>query len=192
MKTGLFFGSFNPIHIGHIAIAGYVLEFSDLEELWFVVSPHNPLKLQTDLADDTHRLEMVRRVIDDFYPKFQVCDMEMNMPRPSYTIDTLRVLKEKYPHRNFYVVMGSDSMDTISQWKDYELLLDNHQILVYPRLGSDVEKIKNKYHVDVVTAPVIEISSTFIRSCLKNGIDVRYYMPTKAYEYMMDKRVYAE
>jgi nicotinate-nucleotide adenylyltransferase len=192
MKTGLLFGSFNPIHVGHIAIAGYVIEFSDLDELWFVVSPQNPLKLQTDLADDTHRLEMVKRVIDDFYPKFQVCDMEMNMPRPSYTIDTLRVLKEKYPHRNFYVVMGSDSMDTISQWKDYELLLDNHQILVYPRLGSDIEKIKNKHHVDVLAAPAIEISSTFIRNCRKNGIDVRYYMPTKAYEYMMDKKVYAE
>jgi nicotinate-nucleotide adenylyltransferase len=192
MKTGLFFGSFNPIHIGHIAIAGYVLEFSDLEELWFVVSPQNPLKDKADLANDGHRLKMVKKAIEDFYPKFHICDIEMNMPRPSYTIDTVQILEEKYPQRNFHVVMGSDSMDTISQWKDYKSLLNNHQILVYPRLGSDIDKIKADYQVDVVTAPIIQISSTFIRDCIKNGLDVRYFMPVKAYEYMMDNRVYME
>jgi len=191
MKTGLFFGSFNPIHIGHVAIAGYIVEFTDLEELWLVVSPHNPLKPQAQLADIRHRMEMVKLAVANLSPSMGVCDVEMQLPQPSYTIDTLKVLGEKYPQRQFTVIMGADSIDSIGKWKDSASLLNDYRIMVYPRLGSDMERIKREYHVETLAAPIIELSSTFIRQCLRDGKIVQYFMPSEAYRYMLTNRVYS-
>jgi len=190
MSTGLFFGSFNPIHLGHIAIAGYMLEFVGMDELWFVVSPQNPLKLQSDLAEDKHRLEMVKLAIQEYTPRFQVCDIEMQMPRPSYTIDTLKQLEKKHGDRRFMIIVGSDSIDTITQWKDFESLLSNYKIFVYPRMGSDIEKIKVMYPVEIISAPIIEMSSSFIRDLIRKGKSVQYFMPNQAYRYMINHNVY--
>jgi nicotinate-nucleotide adenylyltransferase len=190
MKTGLFFGSFNPIHNGHIAIAGYILEFTDLEEIWFVVSPQNPLKKQHLLAPDKHRLEMTRLAIEDFKPKISLCDIEMNMPRPSYTVDTLKALDEQYPMREFAVLMGADSMESIHRWKGFETLLNSYRIMVYPRLGSNVNKICRKYKVEIIDAPIMEISSTFLRSSILKNKKVDYFMPIKAYRYLINNNLY--
>ena len=190
MKTGLFFGSFNPIHLGHLMIAGYMLEFTDIDELWFVVSPHNPLKEKSELADDFHRLEMVKLAIKEFSPKMQVCEIEMSLPKPSYTVNTLKVLKEKYPEKEFVVIMGSDSMDTIEKWKDYKTLLEENSIYVYPRLGSDLKEIEKKYPVTIINAPVIEISSTFIRNSLKDNKNMEFFLPSKVLEYLQKNCIY--
>ena len=190
MKTGLLFGSFNPIHNGHIAIAGYMLEFSDLEEVWVVVSPHNPLKAQADLAPDKHRLEMVRLAIEEYQPQLSLCDIEMTMPRPSYTIDTLRVLKGKYPEREFAVLMGADSMDTIEKWKSYETLLSENRIMVYPRLGSNIKLISAKYNVEIINAPIMEVSSTFIRESISEGRRMDYFLPSNVYGYILNNNIY--
>lgn len=190
MKTGLFFGSFNPIHNGHIAIAGYMLEFTHLEEVWLVVSPHNPLKEQAELAPDNHRLEMVRLALEEYQPKISLCDIEMSMPRPSYTIDTLKALRAKHPEREFTVLMGADSMHSIERWKDYQSLLANNRIMVYPRLGSNTNELKAKYNVDIVNAPIMEISSTFLRKALSQGKRVDYFMPPRAYQYLLDNKIY--
>lgn len=190
MKTGLFFGSFNPIHNGHIAIAGYMLEFTNLEEVWVVVSPHNPLKDQADLASDKHRLKMVRLAIEVYQPRISLCDIEMTMPRPSYTIDTLRVLKDKYPEREFTVLMGADSMDTIKRWKDFEALLNENHVMVYPRLGSNINLISAKYNVEIINAPVMEISSTFIRKSISEGRRMDYFLPAKINSYILTNNIY--
>lgn len=190
MKVGLFFGSFNPIHIGHLVIAGYMLEFTDIEELWFVVSPHNPLKDIKDLADDEQRLKMVELATENHLPKMQVCSIEMDLPKPSYTIDTLKILKEKHPEKSFVIIMGSDSIDTIEKWKDYQNLLKDNTIYVYPRLGSDTKIIEQKYPVTIVNAPVIEISSTFIRKCIGVSRDVSYLLPEKVDRYIKKHGIY--
>jgi len=190
MKTGLFFGSFNPIHLGHLMIAGYMLEFTDIDELWFVVSPHNPLKEKSELANDSHRLEMVKLAIKEFSPEIQVCDIEMSLPKPSYTVNTLKVLKEKYPEKEFVVIMGSDSMDTIEKWKDYKTLLEENTIYVYPRLGSDIHQIEKKYSVTIINAPVIEISSTFIRNSMKDSRSMKCFLPEKVFEYLQNNSIY--
>jgi nicotinate-nucleotide adenylyltransferase len=190
MKTGLFFGSFNPIHNGHIAIAGYMLEFTDLEEVWFVVSPHNPLKEQSELAPDNHRLNMVRLAIEEYQPKISLCDIEMSMPRPSYTIDTLKALKTLHPERKFTVLVGADSIDSIERWKDYQSLLANNRIMVYPRLGSNTSELKTKYNVDIINAPIMEISSTFLRKAISQGKRVDYFIPPRAYQYLLDNKIY--
>ena len=190
MKTGLFFGSFNPIHNGHIALAGYMLEFTDLDEIWFVVSPQNPLKKQHELAPDKHRLEMTKLAIEDFNPRISLCDIEMNMPRPSYTIDTLKALDEQYPMREFAVLMGADSMESIHRWKDFETLLNDYRIMVYPRLGSNVNEISRKYNVEIIDAPIMEISSTFLRSSILKSKNVSYFMPIRAHQYLTDNQLY--
>lgn len=190
MKTALFFGSFNPIHNGHIAIAGYILEFTDIEELWFVVSPQNPLKNANELAPDIHRLKMVELSIQGYSNRLKVSDIEMSMPRPSYTIDTLLLLKKNHPDREFAVVMGSDSMDTISLWKDYKDLLLHNRIMVYPRLGSNTESIKQNFKVEIIPAPIVEISSTFIRNSIRAGNNVTYFMPSGAYNYIKANKLY--
>lgn len=190
MKVGLFFGSFNPIHIGHMVIAGYMLEFTDIEELWFVVSPHNPLKDIKDLADDEQRLKMVELATENHLPKMQVCSIEMDLPKPSYTIDTLKILKEKHPEKSFVIIMGSDSIDIIEKWKDYQNLLKDNTIYVYPRLGSDTNALEQKYPVKIVNAPVIEISSTFIRRCIGESRDVSYLLPEKVDRYIKKHGIY--
>lgn len=189
IKTGLFFGSFNPIHIGHLAIANYMLEFSDLKQLWFIVSPQNPLKQKQTLLEDYHRLELTRRAVEDDY-RYRVSDIEFRMPKPSYTIDTLTYLEEKYPGHDFHLIMGSDGLKTFHQWKNSQLICEKYHRLVYPRPGISDKDIIDHQNISLVDAPMIEISSSFIRKAIKEGKDVRYFLPEKTYRYIVEMHFY--
>jgi len=172
MKIGLYFGSFNPVHIGHMAIANYILEFSEIDKLWFVVSPQNPMKNKASLLAENHRYELLNLAITDV-SKYKVCTVEFNMPKPSYTIDTLTYLTEKYPENKFYLIMGADNLASFKKWKNYDVILKNYKILVYPRPGFDDLKLLSHKNIIKVNAPLIEISSSFIRKAIKQKIDVR-------------------
>lgn len=189
IKTGLFFGSFNPIHIGHLAIANFMLEFSDIEQLWFIVSPQNPLKQKQTLLEDYHRLELTRRAIEDD-DRFRVSDIEFGMPKPSYTIDTLTYLDEKYPGHNFHLIMGADGLKTFHQWKNSQQIREKYHRLVYPRPGILYEEIKDQENMTLVDAPMIEISSSFIRKSIKEGKDLRYFLPENTYNYLVEMHFY--
>ena len=188
-KTGLYFGSFNPIHIGHLAIANYMIEYSDLEKLWFVVSPQNPLKEKKTLLKDHHRLEMVRLALvgDD---RFRASDIEFKLPVPSYTIDTLAYLGELNPRHEFELVIGADQLKTFRKWKHSELIAQNYHRLIYPRPGVDPESLKSVPNATVVNAPLMEISSSFIRQAIKDGKDIRHLVPSPAYTYMREMHFY--
>lgn len=183
MKVALFFGSFNPVHIGHLAIANYIVEFNDIDQLWFVLSPQNPLKNKASLLPDYQRLEILSRAIDDC-KKFQVSAIEFNLPKPSYTIDTLTYLKEKHPGNEFYLVLGADNLASIEKWKNYELLLSEYQLLVYPRPDAKSNAFFKHQNVQLIHAPMMEISSSFIRKAIKEGKDMRFFLPPKAFEYI--------
>jgi nicotinate-nucleotide adenylyltransferase len=190
VKTGLFFGSFNPIHNGHLAIANYLVDFTEVDEVWFVVSPQNPLKDKNTLAPDYHRLEMVKRAISIDEHRMSVCDIEMNMPIPSYTIDTLKVLESKYPERSFYLILGADSLETITKWKDYKDLLNNYKILVYPREGCNIDELVNAYPVKIVNAPLFNFSSTQVREKIEKGEDVSKLIPSGVLKYIAKEGLY--
>ena len=190
MKVGLYFGSFNPIHNGHLAIANYIVDFTEIDELWFVVSPQNPLKDKVSLAPDNQRLEMVKRAIPLNENRFKVCDIEMGMPKPSYTIDTLKVLEIKYPDKEFNLILGSDSMDSITKWKDYNELIYNHKIYVYPREGSNIKELANTYPIKIIRAPLVDFSSTKIRQKIWNGENVRNLIPDSVLDYIKDLGLY--
>jgi nicotinate-nucleotide adenylyltransferase len=189
MITGLYFGSFNPIHIGHLAIASAMVEFSRLEQLWFVVSPQNPLKEKKSLLADYHRLEMVRLAVEDD-ERFRVSDIEFRLPRPSYTIDTLTYLEEKFPAREFQLVMGSDGLRTFHKWKHADLIVQKYHRLIYPRPGSDPQTTADLPNTTLVDAPMMDISSSYIRKAIKAGKDVRHLVPSKAYTYMREMHFY--
>lgn len=191
IKTGLYFGSFNPVHIGHLAIANYMIEFSDLEQLWFVVSPHNPLKEKKSLLKDYHRLEMVRLAVDED-DRFRASDIEFKLPTPSYTIDTLAYLEEKNPGREFQLVMGADGLRTFHKWKHASLITQKYHRLIYPRPGMDHKYIANLPNATMVDAPLMEISSSFIRQAIKEGKDVRHLVPARAYNYLKEMHFYEE
>jgi nicotinate-nucleotide adenylyltransferase len=184
MKVGLFFGSFNPIHTGHLVIAEYILEFSDLSEVWFVVSPQNPLKSPEDLEKDEHRLNMARLAVHEDNKRLKVCDIEISMPRPSYTIDTLTKLGELYPGKEFVLIIGSDTLQTLPQWKSYRELVSNFDFLVYPRDGNAYRQDFPSERFSLVDAPVIGISSTHIRSIITKGKDVLGYVPDDVWDYI--------
>jgi len=189
MITGLYFGSFNPIHIGHLAIGSFMVEFSDVEQLWFVVSPQNPLKQKQSLLDDYQRLQMVRLAIEDD-DRFMASDIEFKLPTPSYTIDTLTYLQEKYPGRKFQLIMGSDSLQTFHKWKHAELIVEKYHRLIYPRPGTILDPTTSIPNATIVDAPMMEISSSFIRKAIRNGKDVRHLVPAKAYTYMREMHFY--
>ncbi len=176
-KTGLYFGSFNPIHIGHVAIANYVVQFTDIPELWLMVTPQNPCKNGNELLPESERLEKVRQAVAPLGLPISVCEIELQLPRPSYTINTLKVLVEKYPDRQFVVVMGADSLSDIERWKSYREILDNYEVYVYPRTGYDAEALCKKYHACFMDAPLIDISATFIRQALAEGKNVNGFLP---------------
>lgn len=188
MKIGLFFGSFNPVHIGHMALANYFVAYTDISELWFVVSPHNPLKRKSTLLDDYARLEMVKLAIADDH-RFRASDIEFNMPQPSYTIDTLAYLKEKYPDYEFILIMGSDGLRSFNKWKNADEIIKNYTRYVYPRFPDTSDSIKNHQNTKTVNAPRIEISSTMIRNAIKENINVRYFLPQTVFEFI-DKELY--
>ena len=188
-KVGIYSGSFNPIHHGHVMLANYLVEFSDLDELWFVVSPQNPLKKKEDLLDDDERLKMLQLALGDD-SRFHVCDIEMHLPTPSYTINTLTALSEQYPDYEFVFICGMDSLQNFQNWREFQKILDNFRLLVFPRAGYDGGELTHHPNVTVVETPIIEISSTFIRDCVKNGKDVRHFMPEKAFRYMDEMGFY--
>jgi len=189
MKIGLYFGSFNPVHNGHMAIANYFLEFTDLDKIWFVVSPQNPLKKKKSLLPDYHRLEIINKVVYDIN-NYEVSNIEFHLPKPSYTIDTLTYLKEKHPNKNFVLLMGGDNIITLHKWKNYEQLVKNSQIYVYPRPESNLEEYIKKYNIKIIEAPQMEISSSFIRKSIKDGKNVQFFMPKAAYEYVVEMNFY--
>jgi nicotinate-nucleotide adenylyltransferase len=189
MITGLYFGSFNPIHIGHMAIANFMIEYSDLNQLWFVVSPQNPLKVKKSLLKDYHRLEMVRLAIEED-DRFRASDIEFRLPRPSYTIDTLTYLEEKHPRMEFQLIMGADGLNTFHKWKHAELITEKYHRLIYPRPGTAREDVLQLPNATLVDAPLMEISSSFIRKAIREGKDVRHLMPARAYQYMREMHFY--
>jgi nicotinate-nucleotide adenylyltransferase len=195
METGLFFGSFNPVHIGHMAIANYITEYSSLKEIWFVVSPHNPLKTKETLLGDRDRLYMTELAIGD-EPRFRVSDVEFNLRQPSYTIDTMAYLTEKYPSRRFTLIMGEDNLTTLHKWKNAEELVKRYPIVVYPRLSPGRRSSKRLIEIlqqasmTEISAPVMEISGTFIRNAIREGKDVSWFVPAPAWKYIREMHFY--
>ncbi|WP_310557201.1 nicotinate (nicotinamide) nucleotide adenylyltransferase [Flavobacterium sp.] len=185
MKIGLYFGTFNPIHIGHLIIANHMAEHSDLDQIWMVVTPHNPHKLKSTLLDDHHRLEMVHLATQD-YAKIKPSDVEFKLPQPNYTVNTLAHLQEKYPQYEFSLIMGEDNLNSLHKWKNYEVILQNHSVYVYPRFNSGEieEQFINHSKIHRVGAPVIELSSTFIRESIKIGKNIQPLLPNSVWEYV--------
>lgn len=190
MKVGLFSGSFNPIHVGHLVVANYMLEFTSFDEVWFVVTPHNPLKHQEDLLDDQLRLEMVRLALKD-YEGLHASDIEFRLPRPSYTVETLAALSKEYPGKEFYLIIGGDNWAIFDRWKEHERILQQQGVFIYPRKGEAVN-VPPEYQdsVQVVNAPLVEISSTFVRECLKQGKNMRAFLPPGVYEFILERGLY--
>jgi nicotinate-nucleotide adenylyltransferase len=188
-KIGLFFGSFNPIHNGHLMLANFMLAYTGLKELWFVVSPQNPLKTKAGLLHQNHRLHLVNLAIEDF-PKMKSSNIEFNLPQPSYTIHTLAHLKEKYPDYTFSLIIGADNLSGFHKWKNYEEILRNYELLVYPRPGYIKNPFENHPNVILTEAPVMEVSSTFIRKAIKDKKDVRFFMHPKVWEYIDEMNFY--
>jgi nicotinate-nucleotide adenylyltransferase len=191
MKVGLYFGSFNPIHIGHLVIANHLAEYSDLDQVWFVVTPHNPFKRKSSLLDNYQRLEMVYRATKE-YTKLKPSDIEFNLPQPNYTINTLAHLEEKYPDNEFALIMGEDNLRSFHKWKNYEIILENHHIYVYPRISNN--KIETRFDghkkIHLVDAPIMELSSTFIRKSIKAGKNAKPMLPEFVWEYLDEMNFY--
>lgn len=188
-KIGLYFGTYNPIHIGHLIIANHMVNYTDLDEVWFVVSPLNPFKKKKTLLDNYARLELVYRAIKD-YDRLRVSDIEFGLPRPSYTINTLVYITEKYPNKDFSLIMGGDNLKSFHKWKNYELILQNHELYVYPRLLSAKSSLDNHEKIHLVDAPIMQISSSFIRNAIKDQRDVRAMLPENVWEYIDEMNYY--
>lgn len=189
LKIGLYFGTFNPIHIGHMAIANYLVEFTSIDQLWFVVSPQNPHKKKQNLLNDYHRLEMVHRAVDDD-DRFRVSNIEFGLPKPSYTVETLAYLKDKFPDHHFKIIMGSDNLEKFHKWKNYQQIVDNYGIIIYPRPGFEPSKYELPKTTEIAKAPQMEISSTFIRKAIRAEKDVRHFLPQKTWEYLDEMNFY--
>jgi len=189
-KTGLFFGSFNPIHVGHLIIANYMATQTDLREVWLVVSPHNPLKDKKSLAKDYDRLHLVHLAVQD-NPLLRPCDIEFSLPKPSFTIDTLAYLKEKYPERRFCLIMGSDNLATLHKWKNHELLLRDYPLYVYHRPEYPPGSLAAHPGVQIFEdVPLMMLSSSYIRQCIQAGKSVRYLVSDPVFEYLTSSSMY--
>jgi len=195
-KVGLFFGTFNPIHVGHVIIANHLAENSDLDAVWLVVTPHNPFKKKSTLLADNHRFQMVEIAIEK-YPKLKASKIEFGLPQPNYTVNTLIHLVEKYPNHHFNLIMGKDNLQSFHKWKNYEVILDNHDIYVYPRVykeNSDKHReeteLINHKKVHVIEAPIIELSSTFIRKNIKEKKNVQPMLTCEVWNYLDEMNFY--
>jgi nicotinate-nucleotide adenylyltransferase len=197
MKIGLYFGTFNPIHVGHLIIANHFAELTNLNQVWMVVTPHNPLKNKDTLLKDSTRLELVHLATEDF-PKIKPCDIEFHLPQPNYTVNTLAHLQDKYPKNEFSLIMGEDNLKSFHKWKNHEVILENYAIYVYPRVdengqtNNDGDKYGFKYHpkVHFIAAPIVEISATFIRNSIKNKKNIQPLLPNKVWEYIDHNNLY--
>ena len=199
-NIGLFFGSFNPIHVGHLMIANYVVNHTDLKEVWMVVSPQNPLKEKKTLLADHHRLAIVKVALEG-QSKIKASDIEFSLSKPSYTVNTLAHLTEKYPKINFSLIMGEDNLRTLHKWKNFEFILENFDVYVYPRLMTDTEKLerieqkenthfKNISRIIKLDVPIMQISASYIRDSIKSKKDVRYWLTESVYNYIREMHFY--
>lgn len=176
MKVGLFFGSFNPIHTGHMIIANLVKETTDVEEVWFIISPQNPFKKNKQLLHEFDRLDMVNAAIADDY-KFKSSDIEFNMPKPSFTVDTLTVIQEKHPDKTFQLIIGEDNLTSFPRWKNYDKILDHFGLIVYPRPHSEASELASHTNVELIEAPEVDISATLIRHLIREDKSIKYLVP---------------
>ena len=188
MHIGLYFGSFNPIHIGHLIVANHIVENTEVDKIWFVVSPHNPLKDAHSLLNEYHRLHLVELAIEDD-TRFRASNVEFHLPKPSFTIDTLTYLVEKFPLEKFSVILGSDSFQNIHRWKNFENLVAHYSFIVYKRPGFDIKETHGA-DITVMDAPLLQISSTYVRQQIKTGKSVRYLLPEPVFRYVEDNRYY--
>lgn len=188
MRVGLFFGSFNPIHVGHLMLAQYMVNFADVDEVWLVVSPQNPFKQDVELADTQHRLNMARLAVGD-NEKIKISEIELSLPKPSYTIDTLRALEKEYPEIEFSIIMGADNLLGLNRWKEAETLLSRYRIIVYPRPGYEAKEPEGA-HIEIVDAPQVDISSTQLRRWIGEGRSVLYFTNDKVIEYFSQNNLY--
>ncbi len=190
MHIGLYFGSFNPIHTGHLIVANHVIQYTDIDKVWFVVSPHNPLKDSHSLLNEYDRLHLVNLAIDD-NQKFRGSNIEFNLPKPSYTIDTLTYLTEKFPLEKFSVIMGADSFQNMPRWKNFEQLVSKYDFVIYKRPGFDIEDTYGA-KITILEAPLLQISSTYIRKQIKDKKSIKYLVPSAVEEYIIANRYYAK
>lgn len=188
-KIGLFFGSFNPVHVGHMIIANFMATQTDLDQVWIVVSPQNPLKKKSTLARDYDRLHLVNLAIGK-NPKIKSSDIEFALPKPSYTIDTLTFLKEKFPEKEFALIMGGDNLGTLHKWKNYELILRDFEIYLYKRPQYDLGELADHPSVRHFEAPLLSISATYIRKSIKDKKSIRYLVPEAVFEYLSETPIY--
>ena len=189
MKIGLFFGSFNPVHVGHLVIANVMVETTDMDQVWFVVSPQNPFKQRKSLLHEFDRYDMVSAAIFDNF-SLRATDIEFNMPRPSYTIDTLVYVSEKYPDHTFHLIIGEDNLHSFPKWKNHEKILEHYGLYVYPRPQSKPSVLKEHENVRMVDAPMMDISATFIRNCIQRGQSIKYLVPDSVEELIRGKKFY--
>lgn len=189
MKIGLFFGTFNPVHVGHMVIANYMAEFTDLDQIWFVVSPHNPFKNKKSLLHEHHRLAMVREAIGNDI-RLKGSSIEFDLPQPSYTATTLAYIKEQYPEDDFVLIMGSDNLDSFHKWKNYEAILANHELYVYPRPEKSAGELATHPKVKMTSTPLMDIASSFIRKAIKEGKNVNHMMPESVAKYIEEMHFY--
>jgi nicotinate-nucleotide adenylyltransferase len=189
MQIGLFFGSFNPIHIGHLALANYFAEYANLNEVWLVVSPQNPLKEKSQLLNQHNRLHLVNLAIQQ-HTKLSSSSIEFNLPQPNYTVNTLAHLKEKFPNYKFSLIIGEDNLESFGKWRNHEYILENYQLLVYPRPGSKKGDFHHHPNVKIMDAPLIEISSTFIRKGIKEGKDLRFFVGSSVWDEIIASHYY--
>lgn len=189
MKTGLFFGSFNPIHIGHLILANAMVQSGEVEEVWFVVSPHNPFKKRSSLLHEFDRLDLVNAAIKENF-KFRASDIEFRMPKPSYTVDTLVYLQERHPKHSFKVIVGEDNLAGFTKWKNHEIILEDYGLLVYPRPHAKTSDLKEHKNVKMIEAPMVDISATYIRNSIKEDKDFRYMVPENVRTLIQSKGFY--
>jgi len=191
MKIGLFFGTFNPIHIGHMIIANYMVEFSDLEQVWFVVTPRSPFKQKATLLSNHHRLALANIAVEN-YPKLKTSDIEFNLPQPNYTINTLIHIEEKFPNNQFCLLLGEDNLKGFQKWKNYETILKNYELYVYPRISEEktAPEFLNHPKIHRVNAPIVQISSTFIRKSIKDKKDISTMLPFNVWKYIDEMNFY--